>query len=309
MKTILITGGAGFIGSNLAESLLGKGYFVIVIDNLQTGFVKNISHLDNSENFTFIQADVNNYKEIAPVFFHNKVNFVFHYAAMVGVQHTLANPLKVLNDIEGIKNILSLSKSTGVERIFYSSSSEVYGENMDEVQNEDHTPLNSRLPYAAVKNIGEIYLKTYKKKYGLNFTIFRFFNTYGPKQSEDFVVAKFINQALCGKPITINGDGKQSRTFCYIGDNIRATTNALESAKAINQIINIGSNCETSVDDLAKAILRLTGSASAINYFPPLKEGDMRRRRPDIGKMKKMLGMDELISLDEGIKKTIEWQK
>src|SRR6185312_4294759 len=139
-----------------------------------------------------------------------KFDYVFHYAAMVGVKRTLNNPMTVLQDIEGIKNILSLSKNTCVKRVFYSSSSEVYGEPVEFPQNENTTPLNSRLPYAIVKNVGEAFFRSYQREYGLDFTIFRFFNTYGSRQSQDFVVTKFIDEALGNQDITIYGDGNQS---------------------------------------------------------------------------------------------------
>lgn len=309
METVLITGGAGFIGSNLAESLLDKDYFVIVVDNLQTGFFKNIEHLDKLKNFAFIKVDVNKYEEILPVFSNNKINFVFHYAATVGVQRTLANPLMVLGDIEGIKNILLLSKLNGVKRVFYSSSSEVYGEPVEHPQNEDKTPLNSKLPYAIVKNLGEAYLKAYQKECGLAFTIFRIFNTYGPRQSIDFVLTKFIKQALNDEPITINGDGKQTRTFCYVSDSVETAICALNSNEAVNQIINIGSDYEISIKELAKMVIKLTGSKSKIKHLPPLEEGDMRQRRPDIAKMKRILKIDRMVSLKDGIKETIEWYR
>jgi UDP-glucose 4-epimerase len=173
-----------------------------------------------SSNFRFIKTNVNDYGDISAIMLGFQFDYVFHYAACVGVQRTLRNPVQVLCDIDGIKNVLGLAKNTGVRRVFYSSSSEVYGEPVEFPQNEDTTPLNSKLPYAVVKNVGESFLRSYKREYGLDFTIFRFFNTYGPKQSADFVITKFIASALHGKDITIYGDGSQSRTFCYIGDNV-----------------------------------------------------------------------------------------
>ncbi|MFM7902004.1 MAG: NAD-dependent epimerase/dehydratase family protein, partial [Bacteroidota bacterium] len=155
-----------------------------------------------------------------------RFEYVFHYAALVGVKRTLENPVMVLNDITGIKNVLNLSKNTGVKRVFFSSSSEVYGEPVEFPQNEHTTPLNSRLPYAIVKNVGEAYLRSFKQEYDLAFTIFRFFNTYGPQQSNDFVMSKFITAALSNTDITIYGDGSQTRTFCYIDDNVDACLSA-----------------------------------------------------------------------------------
>jgi len=232
-------------------------------------------------------------------------DYVFHYAAVVGVKRTLDNPVMVLKDIDGIENILNLSKNTGVKRVFYSSSSEVYGEPVEFPQNEFTTPLNSRLPYAIVKNVGEAFLKSYQHSYGLDYTIFRFFNTYGPKASTDFVVTKFIDLALQGKDITIYGDGSQTRTFCYSDDNVEACLNAFNNNKLINDVANIGNDVETSILELAQTIIQITNSSSKIINLPPLAEGDMTRRKPDATKMKELLGKP-LTTLEEGIKKILE---
>ena len=230
---------------------------------------------------------------------------MFHYAALVGVKRTLENPVKVLEDVSGIKNILNLAKSTGVKRIYYSSSSEVYGEPVELPQHEETTPLNSRLPYAIVKNIGEAFLKAYKKEFNLEYTVFRFFNTYGPKQSKDFVISKFINRALNNKDIEIFGDGAQTRTFCFIDDNVEATTNAFYKNIYVNEVVNIGSDIEYTIQELAKTIIALTGSKSRIIYLPPLAEGDMTRRQPDAAKMKQLLNK-KFLPLEDGLKKILE---
>ena len=230
---------------------------------------------------------------------HN-FDFVFHYAAIVGVKRTLENPTMVLDDLDGIKNILNLSKNIHVQRVFFSSSSEVYGEPVEFPQNEDTTPLNSKLPYAIVKNAGEAFLKSFKKEFNLDYTIFRFFNTYGLKQSTDFVMSKFINLALKNEDITIYGDGKQTRTFCYIEDNLDATINAFMKNKYVNDVVNIGNNIETTILELAQKIIKITKSKSKIIHLPPLSEGDMTRRKPDIFKMKKLLGR-KLFPLEKGI--------
>lgn len=300
---ILVTGGAGFIGSSLVNKLTKSNkYKVVVVDNLLTG---DTDRLEESPNLKFIKADVNNLSDISTIFYSQNFDYVFHYAAVVGVKRTLNHPVKVLEDITGMKNILDLSKNTAVKRIFFSSSSEVYGEPVELPQNEMTTPLNSRLPYAIVKNVGEAFLKSYKQEYGLDYTIFRFFNTYGPLQSKDFVVSRFIAAALKGDPITIYGDGSQSRTFCYVDDNVNACIKAFEDNKIMNDIINIGSDKELSVLDLAKLIIEITGSTSELVYMPPLPEGDMSRRLPDTSKMKKLLGY-EPIPLRDGLLKLLE---
>ena len=189
-------------------------------------------------------------------------------------------------------------------RVFFSSSSEVYGEPVEFPQNEHTTPLNSRLPYAIVKNVGEAYLRSFKKEYDLDFTIFRLFNTYGPKQSSDFVITKFLSAALKDKDISIYGDGLQTRTFCYIEDHLDATTNAFYNNHVVNDVANIGTDKEMTVLDLAREIIRITNSRSNIIHTPALKEGDMTRRQPDIMKMMELLNRN-FTPLEEGIKSII----
>ncbi len=303
MKRVLVTGGAGFIGSSLVDKLSENTDFdITIVDNLLTGDKKKIPQKDN---VTFIKADVNNYEAMSSIFNVNGFDYVFHYAAVVGVQRTLENPIMVLDDIKGIENVLKLSKNTGVKRVYFSSSSEVYGEPVEFPQNEETTPLNSKLPYAIVKNIGEAYFRSYQREYGLPYTIFRFFNTYGPKQSKDFVISKFIARALKNEDITIYGDGSQTRTFCFVDDNVDACLTTLFENKSINDTLNIGSDVEISILDLAKKIIDITGSSSKIVHLPALKEGDMTRRHPDITKMRNLLNR-ELLPVEKGIEKILE---
>ena len=302
-SVILITGGAGNVASALAKKLAeNRDNQIIIIDNLSTG---SLSKVPQSDNVKFIKANVNNYNDIVPVFGRYNFDYVFHYAAVVGVKRTLENPMMVLEDIEGIKNILSLSKNSGVKRVFYSSSSEVYGEPFEIPQNEQTTPLNSRLPYAIVKNVGEAFFRSYYHEYGLEYTIFRFFNTYGPNQSEDFVVPRFLKAALKNEPIYIYGDGQQTRSFCYVDDNIDTCIKAMTNQSCLNDVLNIGSDTEMTILDLAKTILSTSKSNSEIIHLSPLEEGDMTRRCPDTSKMKTVLGK-ELISLEEGLLKLIQ---
>jgi len=302
MTKILITGGAGFIGSSLADKFLEKDeYFVVSVDNLLTG---DISKVSTHKNGKFIKCDVNNYNDIAAILTSYQFDYVFHYAAVVGVHRTIENPIMVLNDLDGIRNILNLSKNTGVKRVFFSSSSEVYGEPVELPQNEETTPLNSRLPYAVVKNVGESFCRSFQKEYGLDYTIFRFFNTYGPKQSTDFVISKFLKLALSDQDITVYGDGQQTRTFCYVDDNVACVAKILEEGLLINDVINIGNDHNVTVLQLAELILRITKSKAKVKFLPPLKEGDMKRRQPDSSKMKNILRKD-LITLEDGIKKML----
>jgi UDP-glucose 4-epimerase len=194
-----------------------------------------------------------------------------------------------------------------VKRVFYSSSSEVYGEPVSLPQNEETTPLNSRLPYAIVKNIGESYFKSYFTEHGLPYTIFRLFNTYGPNQSTEFVVPRFLDLAIKNEDITIYGDGLQTRTFCYIDDNIETMIKIFESDCFNNEVVNIGSDVEISIINLAKLVIKLTRSSSSIVHLPALKEGDMTRRSPDNWKMRSIL-MRELITIEEGISRLLKFK-
>jgi UDP-glucuronate decarboxylase len=303
---VLITGGAGNIGGSLARHLSSKdGYEVVVVDNLQTGSMDKLPAGDRSR---FIRADVNQYTDVAPIFAAYRPDYVFHYAATVGVARTLKNPMQVLEDIDGIRNILMLSKGIGVRRVFYSSSSEVYGEPVEIPQREETTPLNSRLPYAVVKNLGEIYFRTYHREFGLPYTVFRFFNTYGPLQSEDFVISKFVSHAIRGKDLTIYGDGKQTRTFCYVDDSIEFQVKCLEMDLYVNETVNIGSDHEIDMNELAELVRALVNPEAKITRLPALPEGDMRRRKPDNSRMREALGRD-LLSLSDGILKTAEFQR
>ncbi|MDQ3099750.1 MAG: NAD-dependent epimerase/dehydratase family protein [Bacteroidota bacterium] len=302
MTRILVTGGAGFIASDLAQKLAADpAVEVVVVDSLLTGDLAKVPSLPNLH---FIKCDVNRFEDISGVFYANCFKYVFHYAAVVGVKRTTENPVMVLRDIDGIRNILDLSKNTGVKRVLFSSSSEVYGEPVEIPQNERTTPLNSKLPYAIVKNIGEAFLRSYHREFGLEYTIFRFFNTYGPKQSHDFVISKFIRAALAGQDITIYGDGQQTRTFCYIDDNTDACLNAFRRNEVLNDVVNIGSDVEITIKALAELIIDITDSRSKIVHVPPLEEGDMSRRMPDITRMRDLLGRTP-ITLREGLERIL----
>ena len=305
MSNILVTGGAGFIPSCLIAALLKDGHKIISVDNFITGKKENVL---NHKNHDFFEIDVNSYDQITSVVKNIKLDYIFHYAALVGVKRTLANPVDVLSDVNGFNNVFSLAKDKNIKKIFFSSSSEVYGEPVHLPQSEYSTPLNSRLPYAVIKNVGECFCKSYQQEFNLDFTIFRFFNTYGPKQSDDFVVSKFIEAALENRDVTIYGDGSQTRTLCFIDDHIEATMNALTKNLYNNEIVNIGNDQEISILELANKIIKLSGSKSKIIHLPPLAEGDMTRRQPEVTRMKKLLGRN-FTSLEEGLIKVIESKK
>lgn len=303
-KNILITGGAGNIGGSLSRYLVSKGHNVTIFDNLVTGSLKKLPS-KKYQNWDFIKGNVNISKDLNKL---KKKNFeyIFHYAALVGVKRTLLNPKMVLDDIKGFENILNFAINKNIKRFFFTSSSEIYGEPVSIPQFEETTPLNSRLPYAIVKNVGESFIKTYNKMYNLNYTIFRLFNTYGPLQSEDFVISRFIRNAISNEDFKINGTGQQTRTFFYIDDNIKITSDILERGYFKNQIVNLGSDQEITILNLAKKIKKLLNSKSKIKFCKALKEGDMQRRKPSIDKLKSKFNF-KFVSLDEGILKTAKY--
>ena len=308
MNKILLTGCAGSIGSTLAKKLVDKGFFVVGIDNLSTGSMSKLHNLIDSQFFQFVRGDCNDVSFVENIFSLHTFTYVFHFAAVVGVQRTQSNPLLVLDDIKGVRNILESCISHKVQKIFYASSSEVYGEPVEIPLFEDTSPLNSKVPYAVVKNVGESFVRSYNKKYDLDFTILRFFNTYGPNQSTDFVVPLFLDCALKGNDISIYGDGSQYRTFCYIDDTVDTIFATLvDEQYSKNNTINIGSDVVHSILDLANKIINISKSKSSIKFIDPLPEGDMARRLPDIKKMRTLL-LRDLIPLEEGISKLIDFK-
>lgn len=305
---ILVTGGAGNIASALVERLIqDESNFVVILDNLSTGLLSKLPS-EEKKNWKFIKADVNNLSDISSVMHSYNFDHVFHFAAVVGVQRTQENPVSVLNDIEGIKNVLNLSKNSTVKHVFFASSSEVYGEPVELPQNEYRTPLNSRVPYAVVKNVGECFFRSFWQEFHLPYTIFRFFNTYGPNQSTDFVVSRFLEAALKNKDITLYGDGSQTRTFTYVDDTVSVCYNIFSKKLLENDVVNIGSDELMSVKELAELVIKTTGSSSKIIHLPPLKEGDMTRRQPDNSKMREILNK-KLITVEEGIKLMMKDQR
>ena len=289
-RRILITGGAGHVGGSLARKLVrDPDNYVVIVDNLSTG---DPAKLPGAEypNWSFEMADVINFGWLTRAVGWKPFDYIFHYAAVVGVQRTQEQPELVLGDIQGIHNVLDLATAHRVKRFFYASSSEVYGEPFEIPQHEDTTPLNSRLPYAIVKNVGESYARTYFQSEGIPYTIMRLFNTYGPLQSTDFVVSRFLERIRQGEPITLYGDGQQTRTFCHVDDHVAAVERMLYDGLARNAVINIGSDEEVTVEELAKRMIAVTGADVPIQHAPALKAGDMRRRCPEISFLREVLG-------------------
>ncbi len=309
-KKVLVTGGAGFLGSHMCDMLIGKGAGVVCVDNLSNGRLANIIHLKNNRSFKFYKKDINYKKQITPIFDKEKPDYVMHYAAMVGVKRTSENPLEVFKDMEGIKNIAELSKLYGIRKILFTSSSEVYGEPVKLPIAEDDT-FNSKWPYGLVKILGEQYFRAYHQKYGIPVTVVRFFNVYGPRQDfgdSGFVVSVFLKKALEGKPLDIFGDGQQTRDFVYVDDNIRLTLKAFLNDKVDSHPMNIGSGKSIRILDLSGEIKKIYPQLQVI-HRPARSKGEIKYRTPDISFMKKMVKDEPKTGLEVGLLRTLNFLK
>lgn len=314
---VLVTGGAGYIGSHLVDALLKRGDEVLVVDNLSTGKIENIRHLLGHPAFQFINDSILNEPLLER--FVPAMDRIFHLAAAVGVRNVLQDPLAAINtNVRGTEVVLGLAFKYW-KRLVLASTSEIYGKARHIPFREDDdrvlgTTGVARWSYSMSKAIDEHFAFAYAAK-GLPVAIVRYFNSYGPRLDErgyGSVVANFIRQALRGEPITVHGDGKQTRCFTYIDDTVAGTLLAAEAPRAVGEAFNIGSTRETSVLDLAKTIQRLARSTSPIKIVPYASyygEGfeDTRRRVPAVDKAKRLLGFVPKVDLEIGLKKTIAW--
>lgn len=301
---ILITGGAGFIGSHLTDNLLAANHEVLVADNLYTGSRKNFEHHLNNPNFEFIRHDVT-----MPLYV--EVDAIFNLASPASPVHYQRFPVQTIKtNVLGAINMLGLAKRLNVP-IFQASTSEVYGDPTVSPQTEEYwgnvNPIGIRSCYDEGKRAAETLFMDYNRQYSIPIRIFRIFNTYGPRMSlqDGRVVSNFISQALTGQPITIYGDGSQTRSFCFVDDLVSAFVKSLSVASNLIGPINVGNPNEISMIDIAKQIIGLTNSKSEI-CFKELPLDDPKQRKPDISQIEKDLGWVPSINLDEGLKRTIE---
>lgn len=305
MKTILVTGGTGFLGSHLCEKLLELGNYVICLDNNFTGSLDNIAHLRSNPNFEFIRHDVT--KEI-----FIEVDQIYHLACPASPKNYQYNSIKTIKtNILGTLNILGLAKRTKA-RILLTSTSEVYGDPQISPQVEEYwgnvNPIGIRSCYDEGKRLAETLMMEYHRNCGVDTRIVRIFNTYGPRLQKDDgrVVSNFIVQALQNKPITVYGDGSQTRSFCYVDDQINGLIKLMDSD--YNLPVNIGNPHEITVKEIAEIIVKLTNSKSEIVY-EELPKDDPTKRKPDITKARTILGWEPKVGLEEGLTKTIEYFK
>ena len=317
METAIVTGGAGFIASHLCEALLKKGLKVICVDNLITGSEKNIKHLlknlsaQAGKNFEFIKADVTKgLNPTSPML--RGTGYIFHLASPASPYdfEKLAEEIALVNSLGTIK-MLELARKTRA-RFLLGSTSEVYGDPKEHPQKETYygnvNSFGPRSCYDESKRFGEAMTYVYLRKYTIDARVVRIFNTYGPRMRKDDgrAVSNFVNQAIRGKPITVYGDGIQTRSFCYVDDMVEGLMKAMFSEKSKGEVINLGNPEEYNILELAEKIKKMTGSKSKI-VFSSLPPDDPMLRQPDISKAKKLLDWSPKVSLTEGLKKTIEY--
>jgi len=304
-KRILITGGAGFLGSHLIDRLLAQGHEVICLDNLFTGSKRNIAHLHSHPRFEFLRHDIT-----FPLYI--EVDEIYNLACPASPIHYQHDPVQTTKtSVHGSINMLGLAKRLDC-RIFQASTSEVYGDPAVHPQTEDYwghvNPIGPRSCYDEGKRCAETLFFDYHRQHGLEIKVARIFNTYGPRMhpADGRVVSNFIMQALRGDPITLYGDGNQTRSFCYVDDLITAFILLMETPRDVTGPINIGNPGEFTMRELAELVVELTGSKSTISYLP-LPPDDPKHRRPDISVAKSALGWEPKVQLRDGLIETIKY--
>jgi len=301
---VVITGAAGFIGSHLAETLLDRDYTVIGIDNLLTGATANISHLANRD-FTFIKHDVTNY-----IYVDGPVDYVLHWASPASPIDYLELPIPTLKvGALGTHKALGLAKAKGA-RFVLASTSEVYGDPLEHPQKETYwgnvNPIGPRGVYDEAKRFAEAMTVAYHRYHGVNTKIVRIFNTYGPRMrvNDGRAVPAFMSQALRNEDVTVFGDGRQTRSFCYVSDLVAGILKLMEAP--VNDPVNIGNPQELTIEQIARKIIEMTGSKSRVVY-KPLPEDDPKVRQPDITRARTLLGWEPKVTLEEGLAKTVDY--
>lgn len=304
---IVVTGGAGFIGSHLVDRLIDEGHRVVVLDNLVTGALANIEHHRSNPKFEYIHHDVSNH-----ILVPGEVDWVLHLASPASPIDYLELPIQTLKvGSFGTHNALGLAKIKGA-KFLLTSTSEVYGDPLVHPQPETYwgnvNPIGPRGVYDEAKRYAEAVTMAYHRTHGVDTRIVRIFNTYGPRNrpNDGRVVPTFINQALRGEPMTVFGEGQQTRSFQYVSDLVEGIRRLMDSP--VNEPVNIGNPVEFTIKDFAKLVLEMTSSSSEIVYRP-LPQDDPRTRKPDISRAQSLLGWEPRVPLEEGLARTIEWYR
>jgi dTDP-glucose 4,6-dehydratase len=304
---IVVTGGAGFIGSHLTEQLLALGHKVVVIDNFITGSRKNLEHLSSSENLHIVEHDITK-----PIFLAEKIERIYHLASPASPIDYQKLPIQTLKvGALGTHNLLGMAKAQKA-RILLASTSEVYGDPEIHPQHEGYwgnvNPVGPRGCYDESKRFAEALVVAYRDYHNVDARIIRIFNTYGPRMrlNDGRVVPAFISQALKGEDLSVYGDGSQTRSFCYVSDLVQGMIKVMEEGD--QNPINLGNPAEITIREFAERIKYLTGASGALS-FGPLPQDDPKRRQPDISRARSLIHWEPMVSLEEGLKKTIEWAK
>ena len=306
-KIAVVTGGAGFIGSWLCDRLVGDGFNVLCVDNTGSGSRQNVAHLSKNKKFEFMEHDVRE-----PMNIRGNVGYVFHLASRASPVDFEKYAVEILmTNSYGTRNALELAKDKKA-LFLLASSSEVYGDPLEHPQRETYrgnvSTTGPRSPYDESKRFAEALVSAYHRKYGVDTRIARIFNTYGPRMRKDDgrVIPNFITQALSGKPITVYGDGSQTRSFCYVGDLVDGLMKLMLKDGIGGEIVNLGNPGEVSILEVAQLIKRMTASKSKI-IFKPLPIDDPIRRKPDISNARKLLGWGPRVRLEDGLRKTVKY--
>lgn len=309
MKRILVTGGAGFIGSNLIETLLDCDYQVVCLDNFSTGSERNIKEFYDHKHFRFVEGDIQDYKLLLDL--TNHVDIVSHQAALGSVPRSIEDPLTTNKvNIEGTLNVFKASLENNIERVVYAASSSTYGDSLELPKQEDRI-RNPMSPYAVTKLVNEIYADVFQRVYGLNTIGLRYFNVFGPKQNPNgayaAVIPLFIKTMLSGKSPVINGDGNHSRDFTFVENVVKANINALEtSITNYNSVYNIACGQKTTLNELIAIINELIGADIEARYKAQ-REGDIEHSLAEISKAKKALAYEPKVHVKDGLNLTIDW--
>lgn len=311
---ILITGGAGFIGSTLADKLLEKNNKIVVIDNFNDYYSpklkeKNIKHNLDNKNYKLYRGDICDKNLLSKIFEENKIDVVVHIAASAGVRPSIENPLSyVKNNIEGTVNILEVMKRKNVQRIVFASSSSIYGNCKEEIFSEDLKVSEPISPYAASKSACEQFLYTYSKLFDIQVVALRFFTVFGPRQRPDLAIRKFIDLIKENKPIPVYGDGTTIRDYTYVDDIVDGIIGAINYNDTPYEIINLGGGAPVSLNEMISTIEKVLNKKATIEHLP-MQLGDVNKTAADITKAKKLLNYNPKTSFKEGIIKFIEWEK
>ena len=312
METMAVTGGAGFIGSNLAEHLLAMGFSVTVIDNLSTGKKQNLSGWSEraGDRFQFLAADINDTDRLHRAF--AGVSYVFHLAAIPSVARSIEDPAATqLANINGTLSVLSAARQAGVKRVIAASSSSIYGDEPNLPKKEERIG-RCLSPYALSKFVTEDYCRLFWKLYGLETVALRYFNVFGPRQDPDSdyaaVIPRFVTRMLADKPPIVYGDGEQTRDFTFVSDVVDANWKAATSPDVAGQVFNIGGGLRTSLNQLIAAFNRILGT-QITPVYEPARKGDVRDSAADIAKARNTIGYSPAVSLEAGLERVVNWYR